>query len=111
MELTLTRYDVPAMVNNATLERRPIYHHVARLNREVLNIGQALRFLTSTDVRYVPGPGNKVPAGAELGAREAPFSAASRAGFLVVQAALQRAASAIRLRRRFLDKASPFRGA
>ena len=54
----------PAMVSNATLERRPIYYQVARLNQEVRNVGQTLRFLKSTDVRYVPGRGNPVPAGA-----------------------------------------------
>lgn len=50
----------PAMISNATRQRRPIYYHVARLNQEVINVGQALRFLKSTDVRYVPGPGNQV---------------------------------------------------
>ena len=54
----------PAMISNATRQRRPIYYHVARLNQEVLNVGQALRFLKSVDVRYVAGPGNKVPAAA-----------------------------------------------
>jgi hypothetical protein len=54
----------PAMISNATRQRRPIYYHVARLNQEVLNVGQALRFLTSTDVRYVAGRGNQVPAAA-----------------------------------------------
>ena len=53
----------PAMVSNATRQRRPIYYHVARLNQEVLNVGQALRFLESTDLRYVAGHGNQVPAG------------------------------------------------
>ncbi len=53
----------PAMVSNATRQRRPIYYHVARLNQEVLNVGQALRFLESTDVRYVAGYGNQVPTG------------------------------------------------
>ena len=53
----------PAMVSNATLERRPIYYHVARLNQEVRHIGQTLRFLTSTAVHYVSGRGNRVPAG------------------------------------------------
>ena len=51
----------PAMISNATHERRPIYYHVARLNQEVLNVGQALRFLESVDVRYVAGPRNHVP--------------------------------------------------
>lgn len=51
----------PAMISNATRERRPIYYHVARLNQEVLNVGQALRFLSSVDVRYVPGSDNQVP--------------------------------------------------
>jgi hypothetical protein len=53
----------PAMVSNATLERRPIYYQVARLNQEVRHIGQTLRFLTSTAVHYVPGRGNPVPSG------------------------------------------------
>lgn len=53
----------PAMVSNGTRQRRPLYYHVARLNQEVLNIGQTLRFLESTDVCYVPGSGNAVPSG------------------------------------------------
>lgn len=32
-----------------------LYHHAARLNTEVLNVGQALRFLKSTGVRFLPG--------------------------------------------------------
>ena len=40
--------------------RRPIYYHVARLNMEVRNVGQALRFLTSTDVGVVFGGGDKL---------------------------------------------------
>jgi len=32
-----------------------LYHDATRLNAEVKNLGKALRFLTSTDVRYVPG--------------------------------------------------------
>ena len=52
----------PAMVSNGTVKYRPIYYHVARLNQEVVKVGQSLRFLTSTDFRYLPGPGNKVPA-------------------------------------------------
>ena len=35
----------------------PIFYDVGRLNREVANLGQSLRFMTSTDVRIVPGPG------------------------------------------------------
>ncbi|MAE67824.1 MAG: hypothetical protein CMJ18_26510 [Phycisphaeraceae bacterium] len=51
----------PAMVDR---ERKaaPIYYHVAQLNHEVENVGQALRFLTSTDVRIVPCNGNSAPA-------------------------------------------------
>jgi len=33
----------------------PLYHHVARLNREVANVGRTLRFLRSEEVCYVPG--------------------------------------------------------
>lgn len=47
----------PAMIDRARVAA-PIYYDVARLNREVVNIGQALRFLTSTDVRVVPCNGN-----------------------------------------------------
>ncbi len=54
----------PAMVSNSTRQRRPIYYHVSRLNQEVINVGRALRFLKSTDVRYVAGPGNRVPTAA-----------------------------------------------
>ena len=39
-----------------TGQRTPQYYYTARLNQEVLNVGQALRFLTSTDVRVVVGP-------------------------------------------------------
>ena len=44
--------------------RLPLYYDVARLNTEVRNIGQALRFLTSTDVRAVVGHGSKLRRGA-----------------------------------------------
>ena len=43
-----------------TGQRTPQYYDVARLNQEVRNVGQALRFLTSTDVRVVIGPGGKL---------------------------------------------------
>ena len=33
----------------------PLYHDVIRLNREVANLGRTMRFLTSTDVRYLAG--------------------------------------------------------
>ena len=33
----------------------PAYFHVAGVNPEIDNLGQSLRFLTSTDVRFVPG--------------------------------------------------------
>ena len=32
-----------------------LYHAAAKANPEVANVGAAMRFLTSTDVRYVPG--------------------------------------------------------
>lgn len=32
-----------------------LYHAAAKANAEVANVGKTLRFLTSTDVRYVPG--------------------------------------------------------
>ena len=44
--------------------RLPIYYAAARANMEVRNIGQALRFLTSTDVRVVVGAGSKLRKGA-----------------------------------------------
>ena len=53
----------PAMIEEGTGRRRPIYYDVARLNVEVINVGQALRFLESTVVRYVPHRGNQVPDG------------------------------------------------
>ena len=53
----------PAMIEGGIGRRRPIYHHVARLNIEVGNLGQALRFLESTAVRYVPQGANEVPGG------------------------------------------------
>jgi len=40
-------------------QRAPLYHEVAKLNAEVSNLGKALRFLTSTDVRYVLAEGVK----------------------------------------------------
>jgi hypothetical protein len=33
----------------------PLYGPVARINQEAANLGQALRFMTSTDVKYVAG--------------------------------------------------------
>jgi len=33
----------------------PLYEHAAKANREVANLGRALRFLTSTGVGHVPG--------------------------------------------------------
>ena len=40
----------------------PIFYDVGRLNREVANLGTALRMLTSTDVSVVAGPGGDPPA-------------------------------------------------
>ena len=53
----------PAMIEAHTGRRRAIYYHVARLNIEVANLGEALRFLESTAVRYVPQGGNNVHGG------------------------------------------------
>jgi len=39
--------------------RTRLYHDVAKLNREVSSLGKALRFLTSTDLRYIPGAGRE----------------------------------------------------
>jgi hypothetical protein len=51
---------------DAQMRPTPIYEHVTKLNAEVKQLGKALRFLTSVDVRYVPGrPGNPVPLGLE----------------------------------------------
>ena len=50
----------PAIIDEAR-RRRPIYYAVARLNQEVIHVGQALRFLENTDVRYVACNGNSVP--------------------------------------------------
>ena len=36
-------------------EPNSLYHAAAKANPEVVNVGAAMRFLTSTDVRYVPG--------------------------------------------------------
>ena len=52
----------PGMVDMSA-KPRPIYYYVQRLNNEIANVGQALRFLTSTDVRYLAANGNKVPDG------------------------------------------------
>jgi hypothetical protein len=60
----------PAMVSETGL-RRPIYYHAARVSQEVVNVGQAIRFLTSTDVRLAPCNGNKVPGGLTAWARGA----------------------------------------
>ena len=38
-----------------TGEPNRLYHAAAKANAEVANVGAALRFLTSTDVRFVPG--------------------------------------------------------
>lgn len=37
------------------LSPAPLYYQIKALNAEVAHLGQALRFLTSTDVRYLPG--------------------------------------------------------
>lgn len=52
----------PAMVDE-TGRRRPIYYHVARMSQEIVNVGKALRFLTSTDVRVALCNDNKVQSG------------------------------------------------
>ena len=52
-------------------EPNSLYHAAAKANPEVANVGAAMRFLTSTDVRYVPGrhqngdttTANKLPIG------------------------------------------------
>lgn len=50
----------PAMVSPpAPGVLNPILYDVGRLNREVANLGQALPWLTSTDVRLVAGPGSQ----------------------------------------------------
>ena len=51
----------PAMVENSTGKLRPIYYDVARLNKEVFNLGRSIRFLRSTDVRYLPGVDGQIP--------------------------------------------------
>lgn len=35
--------------------KTPLYYAVAQTNAEAIHLGQSLRFLTSTDVRFVPG--------------------------------------------------------
>jgi hypothetical protein len=44
----------PGMLNH-DFSLAPLYHQVKALNAEVARLGQSLRFLTSTDVRYLPG--------------------------------------------------------
>jgi hypothetical protein len=39
------------------------YHYAAQVNPEAMILGSTLRYLTSQDVRYVPGPGNSPPSG------------------------------------------------
>ena len=41
----------------------PMYPHAAGLNAEVAALGQTLRLMESTDVRFVPGQGNATPSG------------------------------------------------
>ena len=60
MYFTYSEAQGPGMVERSTARARPIYYHVARLNGEAENVGKALRFLTSTDVRVVACNGNKV---------------------------------------------------
>ena len=47
-----------------TQKRYPLYYTITRLNQEVIHVGQALRFLNNTDVRYLPANGNPLPLGA-----------------------------------------------
>ena len=44
----------PAMLNHDS-SPAPLYEQIKALNAEVAHLGQSLRFLTSTDVRYLPG--------------------------------------------------------
>jgi len=53
-------------VLNAVLDKNgspsPLYEPAKQANKEVLNVGKALRFLESTDVRFIPGqPANPIP--------------------------------------------------
>ena len=50
-------YDVAIECGLIEKDGKPnrLYHAAARVNPEVANLGTALRFLTSTDIRYVPG--------------------------------------------------------
>ena len=60
-------------------EPNSLYHAAAKANPEVANVGAAMRFLTSTDVRYVPGrhqdgdttTANKLPIGTKAWAPDA----------------------------------------
>ena len=60
-------------------EPNSLYYAAAKANPEVANVGAAIRFLTSTDVRYVPGRhqdgdttvANKLPLGTTAWARGA----------------------------------------
>ena len=40
-----------------------LYYAAAAVNAEVLNLGKTLRFLNSTDVRFIPAQGNSLPTG------------------------------------------------
>ncbi|MCC6681099.1 MAG: hypothetical protein IT445_09380 [Phycisphaeraceae bacterium] len=40
-----------------------LYPTIGAVSAELANLGHTMRFLTSTDVKYLPGPGNSVPAG------------------------------------------------
>jgi len=51
------------LVEWSTREPEKTYYWVKSIDREVKNLGVYLRFLKSTDVRFVPNKGNPTPAG------------------------------------------------
>ena len=48
-------FDAGLLKGDEEQEPTPLYYHAKKLNGEVANLGQALRFLTNTAVRHVPG--------------------------------------------------------
>jgi hypothetical protein len=51
-----------AIINDDNTER-PLYGEVKNINAMLKNLGKTLKYLKSTDVRYIPGAGNSLPTG------------------------------------------------
>lgn len=56
-------YDQWGMVEKGQAAPRPVYYAVEDVNKEISKLGETLKMLHSTDIRYVPGTETKVADG------------------------------------------------